>query len=437
MRIKLPLRSHGDSKSPVTLDVPREHLSLRGLEEVARSRFKLDSPLLIASYIGPDHERYILSSEEDFGRLYEDLESSGSRLTPRFMVEIETLESFLQRENAEDNAEAIKKVILQTHLDRHTPLPPTQEIILRDLDTLESEMRRLKLDECLIGQVRNRIVNHWARHRVTTDMEIEDDSCHSNFQSKLGKGRKIRGGFADQSSIVSDSNEDVSFFSQASHKELSTESSSHSQMSVEDAEEMKQMFHGMEFNGQRSMHSDLLNWQLEPIMPLSREYSQEDTSEFYEERSRTLESSLKVSDSKSSQLGSHENSKVLAKPDPHLNLPNQLSQNVMVPDQSAVQSVYTQERTQTFTKQKGLVGKEDYSLEGSVVSNDFDLKNAKKLPKVSKPVPPKRPGTKPTGIIRNVWGKVSGSIFGGSLDPQAAELDRKTSKNMSFNKATK
>jgi hypothetical protein len=438
MRIKLPIRSHSDPKSPVILDVPRENLSLRGLEEAARSRFKLDSPLLVASYLGADRERYILSSEEDFARLYDDISSSsGNFQTPKFMVEIETLESFLQRENHAENAEAIKKVILQTHLDKHPLVPPSQEAILKDLEIVESELQRLKLPEPLINQIRNRIVNHWAKHRVTTDMEIEDDSYASNFQSKLGKGRKMRGGFADQSSIVSESNEDNSFFSQVSNKELSTESSSNSQMSIEDAEEMKQMFHGMEFNGHRSMNSDILNWQLEPIMPLSREYSQEDTSEFYDERSKTLDSSSKNSGKRSPKNTSRESSKVWSNVDPRLNLLNDWTPNSQVPSQGVSQSVQPYEPTQTFTKQKAMIGKEDYNLEGSFVSNDFDLKNAKKLSKVSKAAPPHRGGVKPTGKILTGLSKLTGGIFGGSYNPQAAELDRNVSKNMSYNKGMK
>jgi hypothetical protein len=340
------------------------------------------------------------------------------------MVEVETLESFLEREDPEENAEAIKKVVLHAHLSRQHGHPHHHDVITKDLQILISELRRLDVHESLIAQVRNRIANHWATNLMSTDMQTEEDSYASNFQSKLGKGRKVRGGFADQSSIISDSEQDNSFFSQASQKERPTKSTNHSQMSIEDAEEMKEMLPGIELIGQRSMNSDVLNWQLEPINALSRENSNDDTSDFYDEKH--FEEEVSVSRKTRSKKHSNDTSRVTSR--------EPLSQGPTYYD-FIPQRQPAKEQPQTFTKHKDQPLEERYSLEGSRVSNDFDISNPKK---VSMGTSLESEGkSQPVGKLKSVWNKVSGAFFGGSNTSPVLEFQSHSTKNPTNSKRKK
>lgn len=413
MSVPILIRCKSD---PISFEASLHNFSLRSLEETARLQFKLDSPLIIASYIGLDRERYILSTDDDVSRLFDEVSTAtgSTRSTPKCQIEVETLEDFLKREKPEENAEAIKKVIHQTQLRMHpVDTNVNNDDFANDLQEVLGELQRLKLKENLIGQIRNRIVNHWAKNREMSELVLEEDSQTSNFQTILGKGRKVKGNFGDQSSINSDTHTDSSFISKISQKEMTTGSTNNSQMSTEDAEDMHNWFNDSELRGQRSIDSAHLNWKLDldPIHPLSRDHSHDDSSEIVTERELINFGNEELPDERS--LDSKKEESYIS--------PQHKSRNRSrgPPVREAMVPV--------FQKQMALPEENtnNYELEGSMVSDDFDISKAKRKVAKTNKMEVKHQGivrkeSKPVGTLKTAWNKFTSVLPKGSGEPNIA-----------------
>lgn len=390
MRVNFSARANQQPEPLCLLEVPSERLRIRDLELTARSRFNLKGPLLIVSLRGPTLERYILSSDEDLARLHTDRSFQIGRRHPnqRPMVQVQTLEGFLETASPRRNAEAIKRVVLQTHISNQASVPFSEKAVSQDLETLIGELRRLRISEHLISQIRHNAVTHWATNLVDSEMIVEEDSQISSYQSVLGKGRKVTGGFADQSSIGSIASQNSSFFSQASDRERSTKSSNRSKMSIENSlgnsMEMKQMFQKMDFAGHYSVHSDLLNWQLESIAKVSGQDSDSDSFEFDEDVDKSVR--VSTSDSRGSRRGLLSRSILNeSRPEDRLRKSKQLSSGIRMGTRSRRDADRGGDRPLgTFKKQKPKaeeVEEMEYVEEGSELSSGLGHKSFGRLSK--------------------------------------------------------
>lgn len=414
----------------------QERLSIRGLEETARTRFQLDSPLIIASYLGPDNERYILSNDDDISRLYDEAEAPRANGTAKVTVELETLEDFLRRENSEDNAGVIKKVVQELHLERH-PLDANanEGDFGAGLEGVLTELRRLGLKDRLVGQIRNRIVNFWARNRLVSGLRTEEDSG-SALQSKLVTGRRMHGGFADQSSIDSESHEDSSFMSQASRKEEVLAGAGRQVAAPEEEEEGTDLLELDDPRGQRSVDSDILNWHLEPIMPLSlsRQHSHDDSDDVTIDVSAGLSRHHEVS---------RDAKRALPLPRKGAS-PTKSKSRALIDDEDTLEraSKLVQDISQqAFQKQHMPPQSLNYELEGSMVSEDFDVTKAPskvaRKPPGGKPAEPlKRKASKPIEYVKNTWNNLK-SAFGHNDERAVASSAQDSTRNANTSKHAK